>query len=129
MEVNANDRLSKAASVIYRMRTAEPDPMGDPSGDCGDMIAAYNRSRELRAVLAAGYQTPGEYNAELRDRMVLPYGRYTLKVRELLMLLEIEDVCECGAALESTRHRTASYGGGWGTYVRCNSCGYAEVYA
>lgn len=101
-----NNRLSLAASAIYRMRTAEADPMGDPSGDCGDAIAAYYRSRELRAVLAAGYRTPGEYNGELYDRMVTPGEKMSLRVHEILQLTEVEGVCECGAMIQGTSSTT-----------------------
>ena len=84
-----DDRLSRAASAIWRYRNADPDPMGDPSGDCGDLIAAYDRSRLLRAVTAAGYTTPGEYNTDLnralgvgppdeQDRTQMSYRALTL---------------------------------------------------
>jgi hypothetical protein len=129
MNSQPTDRLSRAASVIWRRRTAGPDPMGDPSGDCGPMIAAWTREGDLRAVADAGYATPGEYNAGLRRRMIGADGPMTLRVSELLAILEIEDVCPvCGAALDVTSHRTRQYGGGWDTFTRCPSCGHADAY-
>ena len=123
-----DNRLSLAASAVWRMRTAEQDPYGDPSGDLGDSIAAYHRGVELQKIEDAGYRTPGEYNDDLRSRMIGPDGKVTCRVNELLLMLEIEDVCRCGTALETTRHRTRNYGGGWDTFVKCPSCSYAEVY-
>jgi hypothetical protein len=125
------NRLSLAASAIWRRRTAAPDPY-DQLGydnDCGPAIDAYHRAGDLAAVAAAGYATPGEYNADLAGRMVTAGGRVTLRVRELLMVLEIPDVCpRCGAGLVVTAHRTMQYGGGWDTTEKCTVCGYADVY-
>ena len=129
-----DDRLSRAASAIWRYRNADPDPMGDPSGDCGDLIAAYDRSRLLRAVTAAGYTTPGEYNTDLNRALGVgppdEQGRTQMSYRAftLLQTLEIGDVCpQCGAALDVSSHRTRQYGGGWDTVYRCPACSYGEV--
>lgn len=131
----ADSRLSRAASAIWRRRTAGPDPMGDPSGDCGDLIAAWHRAGDLRAVTAAGYPTPGEYNTALRAALGAgppgPDGRTRMSHRtyQLLSELEIDSTCpRCGSALTVTRTRTGNYGGGWDTSERCPGCGYAEVY-
>jgi predicted RNA-binding Zn-ribbon protein involved in translation (DUF1610 family) len=131
-----DDRLSRAASGVWRIETADPDPMGDPSGDCGDMIAAGAQHAKLRAVLAAGFATPGEYNAALRRAFGVPEpdaeGRTPMSYRThiWLQILEIGDVCpapSCGAALEVTSHRTRQYGGGWDTFYHCPACGWADV--
>ena len=132
-EAAATNRLSRAASAIWRLRTADPDPMGDPSGDCGDLIAAAERRHVLKVIADAGYATPGEYNADLRARMCNPPGQggrtMSLRVHDLLCILEAGDVCpDCGAALDVTSHRTRQYGGGWDTVERCPDCGYAQVY-
>jgi hypothetical protein len=111
-------RLSRAASAIWQRRTAEPDPMGDPSGDCGPLIAAWERSAELLLIAAAGYVTPGEYNADLRARL-------TAKAAGPL---EISDVCQCGTALTVTTRPTRQYGGGTDTFVSCPACGHADAY-
>lgn len=116
MTVTGN-RLSLAASAIWRLRTAEPDPMGDPSGDCGELIAQWERELLLRAVTAAGYATPGEYNAEVNARVTPRWAG----------LLEVENVCACGAALTVTHPYTRNYGGGTNTVYRCPACEYAEV--
>lgn len=124
-----DDRLSRAASAVWNFRMADPDPMGDPSGDLGDAIAAHERSVLLRAVADAGYDTPGEYNEDLRSRMVGPDGKMSYRVHELLSVLEILDVCErCGSALNKTSHYTKQYGGGWDTFYHCSNCDYSEVY-
>jgi hypothetical protein len=125
----ADDRLSRAASAIWRWRTADPDPMGDPSGDCGGLIAVSDRNHVLKAVAAAGYANPGAYNADLRSRMVGADGKMSQNVYYLLCTLEIESVCpKCGAALNVTSHYTRCYGGGWDTFEKCPVCDYAEVY-
>lgn len=124
-----DDRLSRAASAIWRFRTAEPDPMGDPSGDCGALIAQHERSVVLRAIERAGFKNPGEYNSDLRSRLAPEYPKMSHAIHVMLMTLEAEDVCDrCGSALNVTSHRTRNYGGGWDTMVRCPVCGYAEVY-
>jgi len=116
----ATDKLSRAASAVWRLRTAEPDPMGDPSGDCGDLIAADERRWLLRAVADAGYATPAEYNAELGARLSPGWAGQ----------LEIEDVCgECGAALTVTHPYTREYGGGSNTVYHCPACGLVDVCA
>ena len=126
---DSGNQLSLAASAIWRRRTAEPDPMGDPSGDCGGMISAWARDGDLRAVAAAGYATPGQYNADLRRRMAGDGGRISLRVGELLAILEIEGACpDCGAALDISHHRTRQYGGGQNTMTRCPVCGHADAY-
>jgi predicted RNA-binding Zn-ribbon protein involved in translation (DUF1610 family) len=127
--LHRTDRLSRAASEIWRFRMAEPDPMGDPSGDCGDLIAAHERGVMLRAVANAGYATPGEYNNDLRSRLVNADGTMSYRVHNLLSVLEVEDVCpSCGAALDVSSHWTRNYGGGWDTFYKCPACGHGEVY-
>lgn len=110
-----DNRLSLAASTIWRMRSADPDPMGDPSGDAGAAIAAYHRRSELKAI-EEFYPSPGAYNAELKER-----------VSRSWYWLAIEDVCECGTALDVTVRYTRQYGGGWDTSYRCPICGFGEV--
>lgn len=127
--MEANNRLSQAASAIWRLRMADPDPMGDPSGDCGDLIAQAERNIVLNAITVAGYDNPGQYNADLRSRMVDEIGKMTLRVHELLSVLEVEDVCpNCGSALDVKKFRTRNYGGGRDTFEKCPNCDYAEVY-
>jgi len=127
-ERTANNRLSLTASAIWRYRMAEPDPMGDPSGDCGDLIAAHERAVILRMVAEGGYERPGDYNRELRARMVGDGERESHNVWALLRTLEVEDVCEhCGAALDVRKHWTRQYGGGWNTMTVCPGCGWMEV--
>lgn len=129
MKTEPNDRLSRTVSAIYRLRTAEPDPMGDPSGDCGHLIEAHERAVALKAVKDAGYETPGQYNEDLRSRMVGEHGRMSYHVYHLLVLLEIQEICpRCGSALDVSRNWTQAYGGGWDTYYMCPTCPYAEVY-
>lgn len=125
-EAAATDRLSRAASAIWRYRTAGPDPTGDPSGE---------REHILKIIADAGYATPGEYNADLRSRMCdsprTADGRQkmTYRVYELLCVLEADDCCpSCGTALDVTTHRTRAYGGGWDTFVCCPACGWAAAY-
>ena len=128
--MNATDRLSRAASTIWRDRIFEDpfDALGRDA-DCGPMIDAAHRRYQLQAVADAGYATPAEYNADLRSRMVNADGTMSLRVHNLLMMLEIEDTCpSCGAALEVTSHWTRQYGGGYDTFVRCPACGYADAY-
>lgn len=125
----ANNRLSLAVSALWRFRTAEPDPMGDPSGDCGDLIIAYERGVALKIIEESGYMTPGEYNKDLRSRMVGPDGKMSYRVYEFLTVLEIENVCpNCESALEVWAHRTKSYGGGWDTFISCPNCEFRDVY-
>jgi predicted RNA-binding Zn-ribbon protein involved in translation (DUF1610 family) len=133
-EAAATDRLSRAASAIWLYRNADPDPMGDPSGDCGDLIAAGERRHLLRMVAAAGYATPGEYNADLNRALGVgppdEQGRTAMSYRtyQLLSELEVGDVCpECGAALDVTSHYTRQYGGGHNTVYHCPACGYGDV--
>jgi hypothetical protein len=114
-----DNRLSLAASAIWRMRTAEPDPMDKYADDCGPLIEAHRREQELKAV-AAYYPTPGAYNAALEERL----GKSYLAS----MVLSIEDVCACGAALDKSVRYTRQYGGGWDSFYRCPSCGFSEVY-
>lgn len=126
-----SDRLSRAASAIWRYRTADPDPMGDPSGDCGDLIAAGERRAVLRMVAQAGYAKPGDYNADLRAALgVAPdgLGHMSYRTYQLTCELEIGDVCpDCGAALDVTSHRTRAYGGGRDTFYKCPACSWADV--
>ncbi len=71
---NSDSRLSRAASAIWRLRTAEPDPY-DKIGrdnDCGPLIDAYYRRQELKAVEAAGFATAGQYNEALRRSLGVP---------------------------------------------------------
>jgi hypothetical protein len=103
--------------------------MGDPSGDAGAAIAAYHRASALRAVEREGYETPGQYNEDLRARMVTPGEKMSHRVGDLLSILEIENVCPvCGAGLYVNEMPTMQYGGGWNTLESCPSCDYAEVY-
>jgi len=130
-ERNATNRLSLAASAVWRLRM-ERDPY-DAMGyanDCGDLIEAGERRAVLRAVAEAGYVTPGQYNAELRERMCWDgKAKMSLRVWVLLHMLEVRDVCpSCGAALDVAKHWTRNYGGGWDTFERCPECDYAEVY-
>lgn len=123
------DRLSRAASAIWRLRMADPDPMGDPSGDCGDLIEQAERNCILNAITLAGYDNPGQYNTDLRSRMVDELGKMTLRVHELLSILEVDRVCpNCGSALDVSHHRTKNYGGGCDTFENCPNCDYSEVY-
>jgi len=131
-----DDRLSRTASAIWRYRMGDPDLMGDPSGDCGDLIAAHERSRVLLMVRAGGYATPGEYNAAVRRSLGVPaadeHGRtpMTYRIHELLTVLEIDDVCErCGAAFDVTYVPARAYGGGLNTIYRCGGCGFTDVCA
>lgn len=124
----ADDRLSRAVSAVWRLRTADPDPMGDPSGDCGDLIAAWERRRVLAAVAAAGYATPGAYNTDLRHRMTGPDGKVSWRVNDLLSVLEVDACPQCGGELSKTSHYTRAYGGGYDTFERCVSCDYAAVH-
>jgi len=122
-------RLSLAASAVWRLRTAEPDPMGDPSGDAGDAISAYEYGCAVRAVERAGWATPGLYNEALRaslgtDGKHMSYGAYAL-----LSVLEVEACPGCGRAVETRSFWTKQYGGGYNTTVRCTGdCGWGEVY-
>jgi hypothetical protein len=125
----AGDQLTRAASAVWAQRTADPDPY-DQMGygaDCGPIIEAGHRARALKAVTAAGYTTPGAYNADLRARMC-PDGHVTLRVNDLLSVLELEACPRCGADITTTAHRTRNYGGGWDTTERCTACDYREVY-
>lgn len=105
---NADNKLSLAASNIWWARFPEFPDMPDYSGDCGDMIAQGNRRNLLRIVSEAGYTNPGEYNKELRRRMLGREefnGPMSIRVYDLLCSLEIEDVCEdCGEAFTVTRN-------------------------
>jgi hypothetical protein len=111
----AASKLSRAASAVWSYITAEPDPMGDPSGDCGDMIAEWERDCRVRAVLAAGYDNPGQYNAELVARTTPKWSS----------ILEIEFVCDCGAAFHIRHHYIL--GDGMNTSYVCPSCGKTEL--
>ncbi len=127
MYTEANDKLSRAASAIWHFRNLDPDPMGDPSGDCGDLIAKWEQAHLIRMVLDAGYNTPGEYNDDLNSRMVTG-GKMSYHVYELLNALEVPDVCVlCGGALDVWAHRTGNYGGGWDTFYFCPNCNTGEV--
>jgi hypothetical protein len=113
-----DNRLSLAASAVWSYITAEPDPMGDPSGDAGDAIAEWERTCRVRAVLAAGYDNPGQYNAELANRTNPKWAS----------ILAIEFVCPCGTAFEIRHHATRQYGGGTDTVHSCRECGNMEVF-
>jgi hypothetical protein len=115
---HAADKLSRAASAVYLFRTAEPDPMGDPSGDLGDIIANWERDCLVRAVKAAGYESPGRYNQDL----------YLRTTPRWASLLEIEHVCQCGAAQSLKHFFTKQYGGGTNTVLTCPDCGDVDVY-
>jgi hypothetical protein len=111
-----DNKLSRAASAVWNYITAEPDPMGDPSGDCGDLIAEWERDCRIRAVLAAGYDNPGQYNAELAKRTTPKWAS----------ILEIEFVCDCGAAFHIRHHYIL--GDGANTSHVCPNCGKMEVF-
>jgi hypothetical protein len=113
-----DDKLSRAASAIWSYITAEPDPIGDPSGDLGDEIAQWERDCRVRAVREAGYDNPGQYNAELRARTTPKWQN----------ILEIEFVCECGTAFDLRHFFTKQYGGGTNTVLFCPNCGEMDVY-
>jgi hypothetical protein len=115
---HAADKLSRAASAVYRLRNAEPDPMGDPSGDAGDAIASWERGCLLQAVAEAGYENPGQYNADLAARTTPAWASR----------LEIEHVCQCGAAFRIQYFATKQYGGGTDTVLFCPNCGEMDVY-
>lgn len=115
---HAADKLSRAASAVYRLRTAEPDPMGDPSGDAGDAIASWDRGCLLRTVADAGYENPGQYNADLYQRTTPGWASR----------LEIEHVCVCGTAMDIRHFATRNYGGGTNTVLFCPSCGEMDVW-
>lgn len=110
-----DNKLSVAASAIWRYITAEPDPMGDPSGDLGSAIASWERDCRIRAVLSAGYTNVGEYNRDLAIRTSPKWAS----------ILEIEYVClACEVALTVTDHDTFD---GRVTVTECPSCGAVEV--
>jgi hypothetical protein len=89
--------------------------MGDPSGDCGDLIAEWERSCRVRAVLAAGFDNPGQYNAELAKRTTPKWAS----------ILEIEFVCECGAAYDIRYYASRD---GANTVHSCRNCGKMEAF-
>lgn len=117
---NANDKLSKTASNIWFARFPQFEDMPDYSGDCGDIIAEGNRRNLLRLVREGGYTKPGEYNKELRRRMLGREefnGPMSHRVYELLCSLEIENCCpECDSELTVYRSGLAE----------CESCGHRE---
>jgi hypothetical protein len=115
---HAADKLSRAASAVYRLRNAEPDPMGDPSGDAGEAIAAWERGCLLKAVADAGYENPGQYNLDLAARTTPAWASR----------LEIEHVCQCGTAQDIRHFMTRNYGGGTDTVLSCANCGEMDVY-
>lgn len=119
---DANNKLSLAASKVWQARFPEHEDMPDYSGDCGDLIAEGNRRWLLRIIQEAGYDKPGEYNKELRRRMLGRdefAGPMSHRQYELLSSLEIDDVCDCGEALEVFRGREL-------TFYNCESCGYSD---
>lgn len=123
----SDDRLSRTASAIWRVRTWI-DPMGDPSGDLGDVIEQGRRDHLLKIVRDAGYATPAEYNAEVERRMYAPGERMSLRVHEMLTMLQIDDTCpRCGEGLQVRKHYTRMLGGGWNTSYQCPACGWGNV--
>src|SRR6185369_3752925 len=112
-------RLSLAASAVWRLRTADPDPMGDPSGDAGDAISAYYYGCAVRAVERAGWATPGLYNEALHKSLGVTGPQMSYGVYELLSILEVEACPKCGRAVETRSFWTQQYGGGYDTTVRC----------
>lgn len=128
MNGNSNNKLSLVASAIWRFRTQEPDPYDCYGHDCGPLIAKGNRAYVLRIISEGGYQKPGDYNEDLRSRMVTD-GHVSLRVSALLGILAVEDVCpKCGAALDVKTHYTRNYGGGYDTFESCPECDYKEAY-
>jgi hypothetical protein len=65
----ADDRLSRAASAIWRQRQdAYMDYALDASGDCGPLIAKAHRRSEVEALARLGF-TPESYNAAIEQRI------------------------------------------------------------
>lgn len=125
MFTNANNKLSLAASAVWQARFPEFEDMPDYSGDCGDLIAEGNRRHLLRIVKEAGYATPGEYNKELRVRLLGVgredgLGHMSHRVYELLSGLEVDDVCpRCDNALDV-------FHGPELTFYNCENCGFSD---
>lgn len=124
----ADDKLSRAASAIWKARTFE-DPL-DALGrgaDCGSLIDKAARAHELRILEKLGF-TPGSYNEMLRERLAPEYPRMSYRTYIFLGMLEVEACPVCGGPIESKTMPTRNYGGGFDTYLSCTHCDYQEVY-
>lgn len=91
---NADDRLSRAASAIWRSfehEQAEYDM--DGSGELGPVIARHLHEGRVAMLRVFGF-TPESYNKALRERLAPDYPRMSYRAFNLLGILEVEPMDE-----------------------------------